>query len=327
MPSASTNQQAAGAIRVGIGGWTFEPWRGVFYPEGLPQKRELEYASQHLTSIEINGTYYGSQKPESFARWRDETPEGFVFSLKGTRFTTNRRVLAEAGSSIERFFASGVMELKEKLGPINWQFLPSKQFDPDEVKRKISLNLAVAYADHRGHRLNLVDTPGYGDFIYEARAGLRVVEAAVVVVDAVAGVQVQTERVWKFANELDLPRAVVINRLDRERGDFFRTLESLQKRLKGRLVFISTLSGSRAAIDLRHVMGKRLRLVGSLLRPRTLEEKMEIKERFMDRFWPAFESHAIQPVIDSVYVVAQANEAHQRMAENRNIGKIVLQIR
>ncbi len=139
MPSASTKQQAAGAIRVGIGGWTFEPWRGVFYPEGLPQKRELEYAGQHLTSIEINGTYYGSQKPESFARWREETPDGFVFSLKGTRFTTNRRVLAEAGSSIERFFASGVMELKEKLGPVNWQFLPSKQFDPDDFEAFLKL--------------------------------------------------------------------------------------------------------------------------------------------------------------------------------------------
>src|SRR5262249_60402998 len=82
-------------IRVGVGGWTFEPWRGTFYPAGLPQKRELEYASRHLTSIEINGTYYGTQKPASFARWYEETPEGFVFSLKGSRFTTNRRVLSE----------------------------------------------------------------------------------------------------------------------------------------------------------------------------------------------------------------------------------------
>src|ERR1700748_3051416 len=93
-----------------IGGWTFEPWRGVFYPKGLSQKRELEYASRQLTSIEINGTYYGSQKPESFAKWRDETPDDFVFTVKGPRFATNRRILAEASESIGRFFASGVLE-------------------------------------------------------------------------------------------------------------------------------------------------------------------------------------------------------------------------
>lgn len=120
------------AIRIGIGGWTYEPWRGTFYPEGLTQKRELEYASRKLTSIEINGTYYGSQKPESFAKWHDETPDGFVFALKGPRFATNRRVLAEAGESVERFLTSGIVELKDKLGPINWQFMATKKFDPDD---------------------------------------------------------------------------------------------------------------------------------------------------------------------------------------------------
>jgi elongation factor G len=119
-------------------------------------------------------------------------------------------------------------------------------FDPDEVKRKISINAAVAYGDWKGHRINLVDTPGYGDFISEARAGLRVVEAALVVVDAVAGVQVQTEKVWKFASEYELPRAVVINRLDRERADFYRTLESLGRRLKGRLVPVQLPVGEEA---------------------------------------------------------------------------------
>jgi uncharacterized protein YecE (DUF72 family) len=128
-----------GKIYIGIGGWTFEPWRGTFYPDKLPQKRELEYAASKLTSIEINGTYYGSQKPESFARWHDETPEGFVFSLKGSRFTTNRRVLAEAGESIERFFASGVMELKDKLGPISWQFMPTKKFDAADFEAFLKL--------------------------------------------------------------------------------------------------------------------------------------------------------------------------------------------
>src|SRR4051812_31914954 len=101
---------AKGRIYIGVGGWTYEPWRGAFYPDGLTQKRELEYAAGKLTSIEINGTYYGSQKPASFKKWHDETPEGFVFSLKGSRYTTNRRVLAEAGESIERFLASGVLE-------------------------------------------------------------------------------------------------------------------------------------------------------------------------------------------------------------------------
>ncbi|MDQ0304648.1 DUF72 domain-containing protein [Ancylobacter polymorphus] len=126
-------------IRIGVGGWTFEPWRGVFYPDGLTQKRELEYAASKFTAIEINGTYYGSQKPESFAKWHAETPEGFVFTLKGPRFTTNRRVLAEAGASIERFFTSGVTELKEKLGPVNWQFMATKKFDPDDFAAFLKL--------------------------------------------------------------------------------------------------------------------------------------------------------------------------------------------
>ena len=127
-------------------------------------------------------------------------------------------------------------------------------FDPDEIKRKISINTSVAYCDWRGHRINLVDTPGYGDFIADARAGLRVVEAAVVVVDAVAGVQVQTEKVWKFATEYNLPRVVVVNRLDRERADFFRTFEALGRRLKGRLVAlhipIGEESGFKGFVDL-----------------------------------------------------------------------------
>lgn len=119
-------------IYVGIGGWTFEPWRGTFYPKGLTQARELEYAGRHLTAIEINGTFYGSQKPASFRKWHDETPDDFVFSVKGPRFAVNRRELRLSGESVERFFASGVTELRRKLGPLLWQFAPTKKFDADD---------------------------------------------------------------------------------------------------------------------------------------------------------------------------------------------------
>jgi len=129
----------AGKIRVGVGGWTFEPWRGAFYPEKLPQRSELEYAAGVLSSIEINGTYYGTQKPESFAKWHDETPDDFVFSLKAPRFATNRRVLAEAGASIERFFGSGLMALGDKLGVVNWQFATTKKFEPVDFEAFLKL--------------------------------------------------------------------------------------------------------------------------------------------------------------------------------------------
>jgi uncharacterized protein YecE (DUF72 family) len=126
-------------IRVGIGGWVFEPWRGEFYPKGLPQARELDYASRKLTSIEINSTFYRTQKPDSFRKWAAETPDDFVFSVKGPQFATNRRVLAEAGPSIERFFASGVLELKSKLGPVLWQMALTKKFDPADFAAFLAL--------------------------------------------------------------------------------------------------------------------------------------------------------------------------------------------
>jgi uncharacterized protein YecE (DUF72 family) len=129
----------AGTIRIGVGGWTYQPWRGTFYPGDLAQKRELEYASRQLTSIEINGTYYGSQKPATFAKWRDETPDDFVFSVKAPRYAMNRDVLAEAGRTIERFLAGGVMELEHKLGAINWQFLPTKHFEPADFEAFLEL--------------------------------------------------------------------------------------------------------------------------------------------------------------------------------------------
>jgi uncharacterized protein YecE (DUF72 family) len=130
---------AQGEIRVGIGGWTFEPWRGVFYPEGLPHARELAYASEHLTTIEINGTFYRTQSPATFAKWARETPENFVFAVKGPRYATNRRVLAEAGDSIARFLDSGLTELGNKLGPLLWQFAPTKKFDAADFGKFLEL--------------------------------------------------------------------------------------------------------------------------------------------------------------------------------------------
>jgi len=126
-------------IRVGVGGWVYAPWRGAFYPKGLPQARELAHASRSLTTIEINGTFYGAQKPASFQRWAAETPDDFVFSVKGPQFATNRRVLAEAGESVERFFRSGVLELKSKLGPVLWQMPPTKRFDRNDFEKFLAL--------------------------------------------------------------------------------------------------------------------------------------------------------------------------------------------
>jgi len=120
------------SIRVGIGGWTYEPWRGTFYPDGWPQKRELDYAASKLTAIEINGTYYSSFKPASFAAWAAAVPDDFVFAVKASRFCTNRKVLAEAGDSVARFVGQGIVELGAKLGPILWQFMATKKFDAED---------------------------------------------------------------------------------------------------------------------------------------------------------------------------------------------------
>jgi len=127
--AVAENPSMSGHIRIGVGGWTYEPWRGTFYPEELVQKRELEYASRKLTSIEINGTFYGSQKPATFAKWHDETPDGFVFALKAPRYATHRSELSGAGPTIKRFVNGGILELQDKLGPINWQLMPTTKFD------------------------------------------------------------------------------------------------------------------------------------------------------------------------------------------------------
>lgn len=185
-----------GTIRVGIGGWTFEPWRGTFYSPGLPHARELEYAAAQLTAIEINGTYYRLQKPESFAAWAKATPPGFVFSVKASRVCTNRRVLSDAAESVTRFLGQGLTELGEKLGPILWQFMATKAFDPDDFSafldllpaRQDGLSLRhavevrhesfrtpdfIALARRKGVAVVFADTPKYpqiadltADFVY-----------------------------------------------------------------------------------------------------------------------------------------------------------------
>ena len=129
----------AGKFYVGVGGWNFAPWRGSFYPKGLTQARELHYASRQLTSIEINSTFYGLQKPATFRKWHDETPDGFMFSVKAPRFVTHRKRLADGASSIERFLASGILQLGMKLGPINWQLAPTKHFDAEEIAEFLAL--------------------------------------------------------------------------------------------------------------------------------------------------------------------------------------------
>ena len=120
-------------IRIGVGGWTYEPWRGNFFPKGLAQSKELAFASRALTAIEINGTFYRTQTPATFRKWAKAAPEGFVFTIKGPRYVSTRRALAETGDSVTRFLDSGLAELGPKLGPINWQMPPTRVFDVSDI--------------------------------------------------------------------------------------------------------------------------------------------------------------------------------------------------
>ena len=129
---SSGNHAPPGRIRCGIGGWTYKPWRGTFYPHGLAQKQELAHAACRLRTIEVNGTFYRTQKPETFARWAAQTPADFIFSLKAPRYAVGRRNLAEAGEAVARFLGSGITELGDRLGPLLWQLPDTKTFDPDE---------------------------------------------------------------------------------------------------------------------------------------------------------------------------------------------------
>jgi uncharacterized protein YecE (DUF72 family) len=144
----------SGTVRVGISGWTYAPWRGNFYPHGLLHADELSYASQQVDTIEINGTFYGLQRPDAFARWYDETPEGFVFAVKGPRFITHIRRLREVETPLANFFASGVLRLEEKLGPVLWQFPASFRFSAERLDHFFSLlprdtEAAAALAEDR----------------------------------------------------------------------------------------------------------------------------------------------------------------------------------
>ena len=128
-----------GKIRIGIGGWTYAPWRGVFYPDKLPQAKECEYATRAMTAIEINATFYGRQKPKSWETWEKVAPDGFQFAIKGSRYCISRSKLAESGDSIANFFGQGFQVLGAKLGPILWQFAKFKKFDRDDIASFIDL--------------------------------------------------------------------------------------------------------------------------------------------------------------------------------------------
>jgi len=165
-------------IRTGIGGWVYPDWRrGTFYPEGVTQKRELEWASRQLGAIEINGTYHSLQKPESFRKWREATPEGFTFAVKGSSYVTNRKVLASAGDSLGKFIGQGLEELGDRLGPILWQLMGTKKFDGADMAAFFALlprelkSLPLRHAIEVGH-----ESFACAEFVELARAaGVAVV--------------------------------------------------------------------------------------------------------------------------------------------------------
>jgi uncharacterized protein YecE (DUF72 family) len=177
----TVKKKGGASIRVGIGGWDYPGWRGLFYPPELPQRLELQYAASRLGAIEINGTYYRTQKPESFAKWRDQAPDGFQFAVKASRYATNRKVLAEAGESVERFLNSGLVELGDKLGPLLWQFAPSKRFDPHDMEAFVQLLPAQLQGRTLRHVLD-VRHASFADPAFLALA--RKYKAAVVFTDS-----------------------------------------------------------------------------------------------------------------------------------------------
>ena len=168
-PDPCAAQPAADGIRVGIGGWTFAPWRDNFYPKGLVQRRELEYASRHVSAIEVNGTYYGTQKAATYAKWRDETPDAFLFSAKAPKRIMQSRVLARTGAQVEDFIG-GIVELGPKLGPLVWQF-DGQRIEGDDFAAFLDL-LPPQAGDRRLRHVLDVRDPGFvdADFITLARS-------------------------------------------------------------------------------------------------------------------------------------------------------------
>jgi uncharacterized protein YecE (DUF72 family) len=200
---AKKSASPSGRIRVGIGGWSYAPWRGVFYPKGLKQADELAYATSKLTSIEINATHYRLQSPKSFRIWAATAPDGFVFSVKGPRLVTQQKALAETGNFIKRFFASGLAELGNKLGPVLWQFAPFKRFDEADFGK--FLDLLPHELD--GHKLNHVIEARHASFSTQ-----RFVELA-----RSAGVAIAYVDAESWPSMADLTGDVIYVRL--QRGD------------------------------------------------------------------------------------------------------------
>jgi uncharacterized protein YecE (DUF72 family) len=264
-PAAASDEHAlpvleCSRIRAGTGGWTYAPWRDNFYPAGLVQRLELEYASRHLTAIEINGTFYGAQKPATYAAWRAQTPEGFVFSLKAPRYATERKALASAGATVKSFVFGGLEALGDRLGPINWQLPEGKTFERDDLAaffdllpRELNgapLRHAIevrdaSFADPayielaRQYRVATVftDSPEYpsiadvtGNFVY---ARLRCCESANPAGYTPAALDAWTRRAreWMHGDEpADLPRVAPVQRGSGERDVFVYFINGAKER-------------------------------------------------------------------------------------------------
>ncbi|MFD1951758.1 DUF72 domain-containing protein [Sphingomonas arantia] len=151
-----------GTIRVGIGGWTYAPWRGTFFPDKLPHTRELEHAATRLTALEINATYYGRQKPETFAKWAAAVPDGFRFAVKASRYSTARKKLADGAESVAMFLDQGLDHLGDRLGPILWQLPATKAYDHEDLARFLAM-LPREIADRPAHHVIEARHPSFAD--------------------------------------------------------------------------------------------------------------------------------------------------------------------